>query len=323
MNYVAQLTAPGSAAIAVLALHGPDAWTLIRPFFRSKRPLPESPITGKIWVGFFGEANSHGDEIILACPPSGWIELHCHGGVTVVRWLLNFLTEKGFTHVEPSELPLANHLNAQAWRMLGKAKTKRTAGILLDQSTGNVSESSSEEIASFQNVADHLIEPFTVALVGRPNVGKSSLLNALAGYQRSIVAPIPGTTRDLVSLTLALDGWPVTLTDTAGLRDSSDTLEALGIEKSRQAIQASDLVLYLIEPDDLPHFDLDKVQATLGIATEKLLVVLNKEDLLQGEKGNIISVSSTNKTGLEGLSFQIVQRLIPKVPKPGQRVPIG
>jgi tRNA modification GTPase len=324
MNVMAQLTATGSAAIAVIALEGPQAWQLIRPFFRSKQPLPESPLLGRFWVGTFGETNSQGDEIILSCPPSGGIEIHCHGGIAVIRWLCDFLSRLGFQQVEPWKLARTSTINAQAWHLLGRAVTKKTAGILLDQAVGPDRETTPEEIASFQHIANHLIEPFQVALVGRPNVGKSSLLNALAGYQRSIVAPIAGTTRDLVSLTIALDGWPVTLTDTAGLREAGDVLESLGIEKSRQAIQSSDLVVYLVEPNELATFDPQQLPSQLGISPQKLLIVLNKEDLLQGPppSDSMIAISCLHKTGLELLSHQIIRRLVPVEPKSGQKIPL-
>jgi len=82
-----------------------------------------------------------------------------------------------------------------------------------------------------------------VAIVGKPNVGKSTLLNALLKFDRAIVSEIPGTTRDTVEETIDFYGIPMKIIDTAGIRDSNDTLEKLGIDRSKRAIEASDLIL--------------------------------------------------------------------------------
>ncbi len=89
-----------------------------------------------------------------------------------------------------------------------------------------------------------------VVLTGSPNVGKSSLLNCLGGVERSIVTDVPGTTRDLVDLTVDLEGVPVCLTDTAGVRESDDPVEKIGITKANEALSRADLVLWLLSPDD-------------------------------------------------------------------------
>src|SRR4029078_5302565 len=86
-------------------------------------------------------------------------------------------------------------------------------------------------------------EGLQVAIVGRPNVGKSSLFNALVGSARAIVTEVPGTTRDLVTEVVDIEGLRVTLVDTAGLRDTSDPIELEGVERSRHARAASDVVL--------------------------------------------------------------------------------
>jgi tRNA modification GTPase len=111
-----------------------------------------------------------------------------------------------------------------------------------------------------------------VAIVGAPNVGKSTLLNALLGEQRAIVSDIQGTTRDTIEDTLVLDGILFRLIDTAGLRETNDTLENMGIERSRKAAQNAQIILYLS----------DNGQWTMDIGhSGKVIQVLNKADLLE------------------------------------------
>lgn len=119
-------------------------------------------------------------------------------------------------------------------------------------------------------------EGLQVAIVGKPNVGKSSLFNALAGAARAIVTDVPGTTRDLVSDVIDLDGLRVTLVDTAGVRETRDAIEAEGVSRSRQALRVADLVLVVVDRSEA----LDEIDA--GIITEAkgrpTLVVANKSD---------------------------------------------
>src|SRR6185436_11228636 len=87
----------------------------------------------------------------------------------------------------------------------------------------------------------------TAVILGRPNAGKSTLLNRLVGSDRAIVTPIPGTTRDIVRETIEIGGLPVTLADTAGLREDADLVEGIGIERAREAARNADIVLYLVD----------------------------------------------------------------------------
>ena len=154
-----------------------------------------------------------------------------------------------------------------------------------------------------------LREGLKVAIIGRPNVGKSSLLNALSGSERAIVTDQPGTTRDLVESELVLRGVPLTLLDTAGIRATEDPVERLGIERSRQALAAADVVLLL--------FDLaegwgegDQVLRRQVPAQVPLLVVGNKAD--QAAVGPLepadVAISALGRTGLEDLAERLLER---------------
>ena len=122
-------------------------------------------------------------------------------------------------------------------------------------------------------------EGFTLAIVGRPNVGKSSLFNRLIERNRAIVTATPGTTRDLVTERVSLDGIPVELIDTAGLRHSADEAESLGIAKSREAMAEADVILLVLDATEPLHKEEKDVIATL--ANRPFLTVINKNDLAQ------------------------------------------
>jgi len=122
-----------------------------------------------------------------------------------------------------------------------------------------------------------------VAVVGRPNVGKSSLLNCLLQKQRAIVAATPGTTRDSIEDTLSIHGIPVVLVDTAGLHDTADPIETIGIQKTIENINGSDLVLFMIEANHGPTAADHQIFEQLG--AKPRIVVLNKIDLVEAGNG--------------------------------------
>lgn len=103
-------------------------------------------------------------------------------------------------------------------------------------------------------ITERIRTGFEVAIVGKPNVGKSTLLNALAGREAAITSEIAGTTRDVIEIRMDLRGLPVTLLDTAGIRDTDDRIEALGVERARERAQQADLRIFLLEPGEAPEF---------------------------------------------------------------------
>ena len=116
------------------------------------------------------------------------------------------------------------------------------------------------------------------AIVGRPNVGKSSLLNAIAGYDRVIVTDIPGTTRDTVEETVMLGSTKLRLIDTAGIRETSDTVEAIGVERSKKAVEDADLVIFVCDGSQ-PLTEEDEAIIDLCADQENAIALINKSDL--------------------------------------------
>ncbi len=139
-----------------------------------------------------------------------------------------------------------------------------------------------------------------VVVAGPPNAGKSSLVNALAQSEKAIVTHIPGTTRDVIEVPIAIDGVPFVLVDTAGLRQSEDVVESIGIDRARSEVKRSDLLLWLGEPDEAPaHPGLVRIDA--------------KSDL--GGSGDGLAVSSVTGEGLADLTHRLLdeaKQLIPK-----------
>jgi len=285
------LTPPGTAAVATIALQGDDAVSIAASLF--SKSLPPA---GQFRFGTF-----LGDDVVLAVLEDARVEIHCHGGRGVIEMILDELQLRGAMRSSPTA------------RLVEQASTLRVAGILLDQMHGAFARSSFEDLdrlAALASLGEHLIAPWKVVIAGAPNAGKSSLINALAGYERAVVSPLAGTTRDAVSTVVAFDGWPVELTDTAGLRASVDVLEAAGIDRSREALAAADVIVWVLD-------------ATAPIAPIELqphLIVVNKIDLAAAVP-NALPVSAKTGAGIAALISAIVRVLVPVPPLPGEAVP--
>ncbi len=160
------------------------------------------------------------------------------------------------------------------------------------------------------NVGRVIRDGVNVALVGKPNVGKSSILNYLLKESRSIVSDIPGTTRDIIREEISIDGILFRLFDTAGLRESSNPVEEEGIKRSREALRNADIVLFI--EDTQQGIARDLLEEVLNISSgDKIVRVLNKIDL--GEKNNYdadIKVSAKTGAGMSNLLKVLVQKAI-------------
>ena len=163
-----------------------------------------------------------------------------------------------------------------------------------------------------------LTQGIPCALVGRPNAGKSSLLNAILGYDRAIVTDVPGTTRDTVEERAALGGVLLRLIDTAGLRQTGDTVEQFGVRRSLEALERAELALVVLD-GSAPLDENDRMVLRAARAVKNTLVLVNKSDLppaadlseLRAENRTLLSVSAKTGAGLDALEGEIARRFPP------------
>ncbi|MCZ8076720.1 MAG: tRNA uridine-5-carboxymethylaminomethyl(34) synthesis GTPase MnmE, partial [Paucibacter sp.] len=161
-----------------------------------------------------------------------------------------------------------------------------------------------------------LREGIKVVLAGQPNVGKSSLLNALAGAELAIVTPIPGTTRDKVSQTIQIEGVPLHISDTAGLRDTEDEVERIGVARSWEAIADADVILFLHDMTRVGQADYEAedrlISARLAnVSSERILQVFNKSDAPNAAPvpEGALSLSAKSGAGLQALRQRLLQQV--------------
>ncbi len=165
----------------------------------------------------------------------------------------------------------------------------------------------------------HLTTPWQVVVVGLPNVGKSSLVNTMLGFSRCIVFDQPGTTRDIIVTQTALDGWPVELMDTAGLRRGGDAIEVEGVTRALSRVATADLVVQVSDATRADSQVLDPAVA----GHSNVLLVENKSDLVPRSSAAVdVQTSAVAGTGVDRLIELIVSRLIPHPRAPGEAVPI-
>ncbi|WP_457569765.1 tRNA uridine-5-carboxymethylaminomethyl(34) synthesis GTPase MnmE [Desulfurobacterium sp.] len=186
--------------------------------------------------------------------------------------------------------------------------------------TGKVKEEvekAAEEITKLLETYDDgkiIREGIKIAIAGRPNVGKSSLLNALLKEERAIVTDIPGTTRDVIEETVTLKGIPVRLIDTAGIREAKDTVEKIGISRTMEKLKTADVILFVIDGSVGFTEEDKKIYETLK-DNPNLIIVINKKDqglkvTCKDFKQKCIEISAKTGEGIENLSETIMKMLL-------------
>jgi tRNA U34 5-carboxymethylaminomethyl modifying GTPase MnmE/TrmE len=251
-NFVTLLTAPGVAAIATIRLIGPGA----SAFAGTHLSKPVAP--GRCVHAELNDGERIIDDVLAVGVSDCTLEVCLHGGAWVVEAAIDLARRKGFAqidwrsadshHVHDTNDPIEQEMLAA----LPQVKTAQSIAILLAQPAAWRAMLASDDRAQFQRALDdrsleHLLTPPTVAIVGAPNVGKSTLANQLFGRDRSITADLPGTTRDWVGAHANLDGLVVTLIDTPGVRETSDLIEQKAIEKSSHVVKKADDVILVLD----------------------------------------------------------------------------
>lgn len=171
-----------------------------------------------------------------------------------------------------------------------------------------------ENLLSSADTGRIMRDGLSVAIIGKPNVGKSSLMNSLLKETRAIVTEIPGTTRDTIEEHISIKGIPVRLTDTAGIRETDDIIEKIGIEKSKESFNQADLVIFILDSSrNLEHEDMEIMEL---INPDKTVILLNKIDLnqilkkddilLKNSGFTIIETSMKNQMGISEIENKIV-----------------
>ena len=333
---IAPATPPGEGGIGIVRLSGPSAEELLAAVFQGK-VKPAEMASHRLYHGhLLNRDNQRVDEVlaVLMRAPRSYtgqdvVEVHCHGGIQIMRCVLDLFLEAGARIADPGEFTLRAFLNgrldlAQAEAVIEviRARSERASRVALDQLEGHLSrkiyrfsEQLKEALALLEahidfpddevgaldlsglaapmrelardmstlagsfDVGRALREGISILILGRPNVGKSSLMNAILGESRAIVTEFAGTTRDTLEEQLVLAGFPVRLVDAAGVRDTDDPVEKEGVQRARDKAAAADLVLLVVD-GSTPLTEEDALALQL-CRTEKTLLVINKSDQAQ------------------------------------------
>jgi tRNA modification GTPase len=358
---VCRLTSNAPSAIAVLELHGPSALKLVEHSWTANQGSSHL-VLNRVRYGF----TSSGESIVVCRTGEQRVELHCHGGKRAADRIIRTMVDGGAILIQSPEIsggPGLDLIQHEALEDLVHAKTIRTTSILLDQMRGALSiemahirtlaksgciDSARDRMRKLRDrfeIGKHLIAPWQVILTGPPNAGKSSLLNRLLGYTRAMVHAQAGTTRDLIKEQTSLDGWPVELVDSAGIRslsktnesENQDDIEQMGIDRSLTEVTSADCMLLLVAVDQGWTVDHDRI---LEQSTCRAILVLTKTDLWNGESdprfmeqiqrfrnawGDRIEatlpISSLNLQGLNLLTEAIVSSLVRTTLQPGEPIP--
>lgn len=366
-------TGMSNSGIGIIRMSGPEAISIADGIFVSARKnfkLSEAA-THTVHYGNIVYEDNIIDEvlIIIMKAPNSYtredvVEIDCHGGIYVMKKILDILIKSGARTTEPGEFTKRAFLNgridltqAEAVIDIINSKNKYALSNSVKLLNGKLSEQITEirkdlinniayieaalddpEHISLDNYGDKLLitvdnyidkvdnliktvdngKIFTqgvkTVIIGKPNAGKSSILNILAGYDRAIVTDIAGTTRDTIEEQINLAGITLNLVDTAGIRNTKDIVEEIGVNKAKELAEEADLILYVV--DSSTELDENDYNILNIIKNRKTVILLNKSDLdtvtdadsiSKITDSKVISVSAKDNTGLDELSETIVK----------------
>ena len=334
-TFAAVMTGRGMGAIATIQLTGDAAEAVLKRLFRETGDKPLESSVGQILLGHVLDGDEAVDQVTVGCESPGVFAIHCHGNPLIVERVMGLLQRNGAELLTAEEMlakilaaqPSLNAVAVETRLALATVKTIAGAEILVHQIESGLSarirrwqrqlgevplsqvRAEAEQILRDSEPARLIISGCTIALVGPPNTGKSTLLNVLAGREKSIVTNVRGTTRDWVSAEIHIPPLAVTLVDTAGLDPCFATgeIDQVAQQKSVAMIDRSDLVLLVLDlsqaADQLDKPLLDK------LLNKKAIVVLNKADLperfdcacLPSHLGQPVRISAKQRSGIDDL----------------------
>ncbi len=337
------LTPPAPGAVAVVQVKGPQALAAVDRIFQhvGGRRVAQM-VMDRVYFGHLRKPQ--GEEVVLCRTGPQAVEIHCHGGPQVVQALVAALKEQGIAAAAQDQWLREQAPSGparEALRLMLQATTEPVARLLWHQAQlawpGWLAQARqalargdwprlndlAQEVLAWERFARCLSRPWQVVLAGRPNAGKSTLLNALAGFQRAVVHAQPGTTRDVVQHPLALGGVPVRLSDTAGWRPAGDLLEQEGIRLAQQQWRQADLVLVVLDRSRRWEAEDEQFLQAVQAQNQRLLVALNKCDLPRAEGHPPgVEISALARQGLEELQRAILHHLVPRWPELHQALPL-
>ncbi len=363
-------TAVSNSGIGIVRVSGPEAFEITDKIFVRKNVRSLKEENGNtIHYGFIQDGNKRLDEVlvmVMKAPHSytaeDTVEIDCHGGVLIVKKILELVIRNGARAAEPGEFTKRAFLNgridlsqAEAVMDVIQAKNEYALKSSLDQLSGFMSRKIRDlrekilyEIAFIESALDDpehislngyaeklltkvgewisqvkkllesadngrvMTEGIKTVILGKPNAGKSSLMNILLGQERAIVTEIAGTTRDTLEENIYLHGISLNVVDTAGIRETEDVVEKIGVVRAMSEAESADLIIYVVDgscpldknDQEIMDFIREK-QAVVLLNKSDLDMVVSKEELEQRSEHRVISISAKEQTGMEALEEEI------------------
>lgn len=363
-------TAMSSSGIGIIRISGDESVEIVDRIFsmKNEKKLSDMP-THTIHYGHIKDGDEVIDEVmvVLMRAPKSYtkedtVEIDCHGGVYVMKRVLETVIKYGARPAEPGEFTKRAFLNgridlAQAESVIDiihaknefalKSSEQQLSGSLsievktvrekllheiafiesalddpehisLDgypETLHGIVEAAEKEIQKLLANSDNgkiLKEGISTVIIGKPNAGKSSLLNTFVGEERAIVTDIAGTTRDVLEEQINLNGIILNMIDTAGIRETDDVVEKIGVDRAKKYLNEADLVIYVV--DTSTQLDENDYEIMDLLKDRKAIILLNKSDLTPVTDGGsirqhldkkMIAVSAKEQTGIEELEETI------------------